>query len=168
MAAIPEVNINVHVTYDDPPAWNGEGVAGQVVKSDATRRYTLTVAYPANSPDVSVARDGHKDFAGVAAVEDAAWDYMVKSRNIGLWHADGTDGAGEVVESYIYRGPDWAITAADGSEQVIKAGDWLLGVRWNESTWDRIQKGEIGGISVQGRAQRKTPSPLDMPKARKR
>lgn len=148
--------------------WNGEGVAGQLVKSDATRRYTLTVAYPANMPDVGVAADGYQDFAGKEAVEDAAWQYMTKSRNVGLWHANGTDGAGEVVESYVYRGPDWVIKAADGSEQVVKAGDWLLGIRWSEDSWDRIQKGELNGVSMQGKVNRRSPSPLDLAHLRKR
>lgn len=84
---------------------------------------------------------------------------MLKSRNVGAWHEDGTDGSGDVVESYIYRGPDWTVTAADGSTQVIKAGDWLLGVRWNEDTWARIKNGEIGGVSPQGRAHRRVPDP---------
>lgn len=171
MPSTQDINLNIKVTVDQPAVkeeWNGEGVAGAVIKADDERRYTLTVAYPANSPDAGVARDGFQDFAGSVAVENAAWDYMTKSRNVGLWHQDGTDGAGEVVESYVYRGPDWQITAADGSEQVVKAGDWLLGIRWSEDTWGLIKKGEIGGVSMQGKAQRRKPSPLDMAHLRKR
>lgn len=167
MPSTHDINVNVNVTFDKPPTWNGDGVAGKVVKADASQRYTLTVAYPANKPDAGVARDGHQDFASAHEVEQAAWNYMVKSRNVGLWHENGTDGAGEVVESYIYRGPDWTIRASDGSEQVVKAGDWLMGVRWSDDAWDQIQKGEIGGVSMQGKASRRTPSPLDMAHLRK-
>lgn len=137
--------------------WDGTGLAGVIVKADATRRYTLAMGYPANSPDVSVALDGHRDFAGPEAVEDAAWQFM-KSRKIGLWHEDGTDGAGDVVESYIYRGPDWTVKASDDSERVIKAGDWLLGIVWDEQSWDQIGKQEINGVSMQGKAKRRVPS----------
>lgn len=129
-------------------------VAGVVVKSTEEQRYTLTVAYPANKPDVGVAQDGFRDYASPDAVEKAAWTYLRKSPNVGLWHENGTDGAGEVVESYIYRGPDWKIGAADGSTQVIKAGDWLMGIIWGEDTWPLVKQGLIGGVSPQGRARR--------------
>lgn len=135
------------------------GVAGKVVKSDSARRYTLTLAYPADKPDVAVALDGHRDFAGKQALENAAWTYLTKSPAVGLWHEDGTEGAGEVVESYIWRGPDWTVTAADGSEQVVKSGDWLLGIRWSEQAWPLVRDGQGRGVSMQGKATRRSPSP---------
>lgn len=152
--------IKVSVESDtDPEPWNGEGIAGMVIKSTDERRYTLAVAYPVNKPDVDTARDGYKDFAGPEAVEDCAWNYMTKSRRVGGWHEDGTDGDGDVVESYIYRGPDWVIKAADGSEHTVTAGDWLLGVRWSENAWQDIKEGRAAGMSPQGRAERIEPTP---------
>lgn len=155
------------VTVDVQPEtvderWDGQGVAGQLVKAQPERRYTLMVAYPANKIDVAVAKDGYQDFAGPDDVEDAAWNYMLKSRNIGLWHADGTDNAGELVESYIYRGPDWEVTAADGSKQVIKAGDWLMGIRWTPEAWADVLTGKINGVSMQGSAMREEADPADL------
>ena len=135
-----------------------EGIAGLVVKSQDEQRYTLTVAYPANKPDVAVAQDGFRDFAAPHAVEKAAWNYLRKSPKVGLWHKDGTEGAGTVCESYIYRGPDWHIDAADGSKQIIKSGDWLMGIIWDDSTWPLVKEGLIGGVSPQGRARRRIPS----------
>lgn len=135
------------------------GVSGVVVKSADEQRYTLTVAYPANKPDVAVAQDGFRDFASPAAVEKAAWSYLRTSPNVGLWHESGTDGSGEVCESYIYRGPDWVVKAADGSEQVIKSGDWLMGIIWSEDSWPLVKQGLIGGVSPQGRAKRRIPDP---------
>lgn len=150
--------IKVSVEPDtEPETWEGTGIAGMVIKTEAERRFTLAVSYPANKPDVNTARDGYQDFAGADAVEDAAWNYMLKSRNVGRWHQEGTDGAGEVVESYIYRGPDWLIKSGD-SEHTVKAGDWLLGVRWNQETWDLIKSGEINGLSPQGVAERIEPN----------
>jgi hypothetical protein len=156
-----ELRITVDVepiTAVDRPVWKGEGVAGLVAKTEDERRYTLTVAYPANRADTAVAADGYRDFAGTDAVEEAAWNYLVKSPQVGLWHADGTEGAGAVVESYIYRGPDWPLTAADGTEQVVKAGDWLLGIQWSEQTWALVKQRLIGGVSMQGTATRRTPT----------
>jgi hypothetical protein len=166
---LPDAVFKVRVSIEpDAPAesWNGEGLAGVLVKSDGESRYTLTVAYPANKPDVAVARDGNRDFANKQEVEKAAWNYLTNSQNVGLWHENGTDGAGRVVESYIYRGPDWTIKA-DGNEYVVKAGDWLTGIIWDEPGWQLIKEGKIGGVSMQGKAQRRTPSPADLANLRK-
>jgi hypothetical protein len=150
----------------DTSYWDGETVKGVVVKSDDDRRYTLTVAYPAESPDTAVAKDGYQDFASKETVEQAAWTYMRNAISnggeIGAFHEDGTEGAGQLVESYVYRGPDWAITAADGSTQVIKSGDWLIGTIWSEPAWDMFKSGEASGVSMQGNASRKQPSPNDI------
>lgn len=138
--------------------WDGDTVEGYVIKSEPERRYTLTVAYPADKADVAVAADGHLDFASKSAVEDAAWGYMLKYRGVGADHADGTDGSGELVESYIYRGPDWTVKAANGDEVVIKSGDWLMGTIWSPQRWAKWVSGEYGGMSPQGGAVRRVPS----------
>lgn len=138
--------------------WDGTSIAARLIKSAPERRYTLHVAYPANKPDAHVAADGYRDFAGTDAVEDAAWAFLIKSPRIGLWHKNGTEGAGSVAESYIYRGPDWSILAKNGTEQVVRAGDWLIGVIWDEKVWPQVLKGEIAGVSMQGSAVRRKPS----------
>ncbi len=130
----------------------------QVIKSDSERRYTLGLAYPSNRPDVGKAADGYRDFAGPDAVENAAWSFMRKGARVGLYHKDGTDGAGTVVESYIWRADPWVVKAADGSQQVIHPGDWLVGVVWTPDTWSLIKSGRIGGFSMQGGARREQPS----------
>jgi hypothetical protein len=130
-----------------------KGVACAVVKSEPERRYTLGVAYFANKPDVGVAADGFRDFAGTVAVEQAAWDFMRKGAQVGLWHDKGTEGHGTVVESYIYRGPDWSM-----GDTVVKAGDWLLGTVWDEETFPLVKAGLINGYSPQGSGKRRTPS----------
>lgn len=127
----------------------------KVRKNGKEHRYTLGVAYPANKADVSRAVDGYRDFASAEALEAAAWDFLRKGGRIGLHHANGTDGAGEVVESYVYRGPDWL--QPDGS--VVKAGDWLVGVKWDKAAWAAIKAGRVRGLSPQGTARRRRPSP---------
>lgn len=162
---MPDINLNIKVSLDSDTAqgpWDGETVAGVVIKESAEKRYTLTVAYPADKPDVDTARDGYRDFASADAVEEAAWNFMVKSRNLGAFHADNTDGSGTAVESYVYRGPDWEVTAADGTTQMIKAGDWLLGVVWDEPTWALIKSGDIGGVSPQGTVERRKADPAKL------
>ena len=111
----------------------------KVVKIDSERRYTLAVAYPAAE------RDAHGDYMTDETLEETAWNYLRKHRKVGLMHKEGTEGAGEVVESYIYRGPPWKL---DGEE--VKPGDWLIGVIWSPKVWERIKKGEFTGLSIQG------------------
>jgi hypothetical protein len=155
----------VYKTGADAPEtekWDRQNVGARVVKSEAAKRYTLSVGYPADTPDAAVARDGHLDFANPEEVEKAAWGYLRNGGQVGVRHADGTEGAGDIVESYVYRGPDWLIQAADGSEVIIKSGTWLIGTIWDEATWDAIEKGELGGTSMQGTARRRTPSPADI------
>jgi hypothetical protein len=137
--------------------WDGTGIAGMLVKTEDERRYTLCLAYPVNRPDAAIAADGYRDFAGRDAVREAAHNYIRKSRKVGAWHADGTDGAGEVVESYLAP-YDGAMTAVDGSKQIIKEGDWMLGIIWEPDTWALIKQGLITGVSMQGSAVRRVPS----------
>lgn len=145
-------------TVKSAATWDGESVEAVVIKSEDERRYTLNVAYPADLQDAAVAADGHLDFASKSAVEDAAWGYMLAYRDVGMHHADGTSGAGQLVESYIYRGPDWVVKAANGDEVTIKAGDWLMGTIWPPDTWEDWKSGKLGGMSPQGSARRRTPS----------
>ncbi|HVA05516.1 MAG TPA: XkdF-like putative serine protease domain-containing protein [Acidimicrobiales bacterium] len=129
-------------------------VAVEVFKSADESQYTLGVAYPANRPDVGKAADGFQDFASVEVLEKAAWSFMKNGGRIGLDHRKGTDGAGTVVESYIYRGPDWP----QENGYVVKAGDWLLGVVWDEPSWVEIKSGSRTGFSPQGGARRRMPT----------
>lgn len=124
-----------------------------IIKSSDEKRFTLGIAYPANR------LDSDKDWATIETVEKAAWTFLSRA-NVGLFHSEGTDGAGIPVESYIYRGPDWTIerTDEDGNviaKETVKAGDWLLGVIWNEEAWDLIKQGKVTGYSLQGTATRR-------------
>src|SRR6202000_2995583 len=124
----------VTVEHGEPAAkatWDGESVAGVLVKASDERRYTLTVAYPADRADVAVAADGHRDFASKAAVEDAAWNYLRKGGKVGLHPGAATSAAGGVGESFIWPADDWST----GAGYVVKAGDWLVGIVWDEPSW---------------------------------
>jgi 2'-5' RNA ligase len=127
----------------------------RVVKADKPQRYTLGVAYPASRIGTRKAKDNtdsHGDYMTPEEVEAAAWAFMQKP-DIGMMHKDGTGGAATVVESYIYRGPTWAI-----EDQKIEPGDWLVGAVWSEEAWPRIESGELTGWSMQGYAFREVPT----------
>lgn len=133
-------------------------VAGcRVVKTTDDRRYTLGVAYPAMKADVSTAADGFRDFVSPETLEKTAWDWMTNHRAINLFHKSGDsfDGHGTVVESYIYRGPDWHVPSpVNGSTYAIKAGDWLLGAVWDSYGWTLVKSGLVNGWSPEGTASR--------------
>ena len=140
---------------EDGAAVKGLEVGFEVVKAADEKRYTLGLAYGANLPDVGKAKDGHRDFAGPDVLEEAAWAYMRKGAKVGLSHKAGTDGAGEVVESYIWPAGEWV--APNGF--TVRKGDWLLGVIWDPPTWADIKAGRFNGLSMQGDARRRVPTP---------
>jgi hypothetical protein len=115
-------------------------------------RYVLAIAYQAG-PDqrIQTGADGARDYFAPEELEKAAWGFMQGPREIGLYHEDGTEGHAEVVESYIYRGPDWEING-----EIVHAGDWLLGLILDPAAWEMYQNDEITGLSPQGSAKRRS------------
>lgn len=127
------------------------------------QRYVLGIAYQAG-PDPRIAKgaDGHRDFFTAEELEKAAWGYLQDGGGqIGLFHADGTEGAARVVESYVYRGPDWDL----GGGVIAKAGDWLIGAICDEQAWRLIKSGKVTGFSPQGVAKRRRPRSQGAPDA---
>jgi hypothetical protein len=47
---------------------------------------------------------------------------------------------------------------ANKADQIIKAGDWLLGMVLEPDTWALYKSGKIGGVSPQGSAKRRVPT----------
>lgn len=136
--------------------------ACRVIKASDERRYTLGVAYPAMKADIGRAADGKRDFVSPEVLEKTAWNWMAKHRDINLFHRsdEAAGGHGTVVESYIYRGPDWVQDSpVDGKPYVVKAGDWCLACVWDEFGWALVKAGLVNGWSPEGTARRSKPSP---------
>jgi hypothetical protein len=119
------------------------------------QRYTLGVCYPA-STSKRVESDFHGDVMSEAELEKSAWGFISKSggSRVGLMHRPGTSGAGKVVESYIWRGPEWKTKDVDGTEQTVDPGDWMLGVVWEPEAWAAVKSGNLKGYSLQGAARK--------------
>jgi hypothetical protein len=133
-----------------------EAAQDDVAKSGEEQRYVLGVAYQAG-PDPRIAKglDGGRDFFTEAELEKAAFSYLLSgSPQVGLGHADGTTGAATVVESYIYRGPDWDL----GDGIVVKKGTWLVGMILSPASWQAYKDGKLNGVSPQGSARRRRAS----------
>jgi hypothetical protein len=117
------------------------------------QRYVLGIAYQAG-PDPRIRRgaDGGRDYFTAEELEKAAWNFMKKGRLIGLMHADGTEGSAELVESFIWRFPDWQVD----EDTVVRKGDWCIGAILDERSWQLYKSGRITGFSPQGMARRIT------------
>jgi hypothetical protein len=129
--------------------------ARRVFKAAVEQRYVLGIAYQAGpDPRIQKGMDGGRDWFTEAELEKAAWRFLSEGPRVGLFHVDGTDagdGAARVVESYIYRGPDWDL----GDGIVAKSGDWLLGAVLSPRAWDLYKSGKLTGWSPQGVARRR-------------
>lgn len=115
------------------------------------QRFVLGIAYQAGRADsITKGADGARDYFPPEELEKAAHAYARGDRSIGLFHIDGTEGHAEVVESYIYRGPDWLV-----GDVIVKSGDWLIGAVLDEPAWQLYKADKITGWSPQGRARRR-------------
>ena len=119
-------------------------------------RFVLGIAFKAGKhKGIRMGADGKKDYADTEVIEKAAWQYLREGREIGIEHADGTLGHAEVVESGIYRGPDWIMKSVTGQNVTVNAGDWLIGMILDEPAWQLRKAGKLNGLSAQGRVRRR-------------
>ena len=134
-----------------------QDLSATVLKANEENRFLLLVAYSPNKMPLRGA-DGFIDVVSPEVLEKACWRFMDNGAKMGMNHQPGGENSARVVENYIHRGPDWVTKGPDGSEQVIKAGDWVVGVICDQHTWALYKSGLIGGASPQGGAGRKPAS----------
>lgn len=121
-----------------------------------SQRYVLGIAYQAGrDPRIAKGADGSRDFFTADELEKAAWQFLKSTPTIGLFHADGTEGHADVVESYVWRGQPWVIDDTPGHEVIVRKGDWLIGAILDDAAWALYEAGEITGFSPQGSAKRR-------------
>jgi len=119
-------------------------------------RFVLGIAFKAGRyPELRKGADGKKDIATAEVIEKAAWQYLREGRESGIEHIDGTLGHAEVVESYIYRGPDWLLKTVTGQDVLVQNGDWLVGMILDDAAWALRKAGKLNGLSPQGRVARR-------------
>ena len=116
---------------------------------DAETREEKRIAYaPAMIPR-EIDKEG--DVVATPTVERAAHDYVKSGGGVDSDH-DLIDGKGEVVESWILpEAKSW--DTPDGDSKEYPAGTWMVGIEWDAKTWERIQAGELEGLSIYGKAE---------------
>lgn len=123
-----------------------------IARTDALRRIVYGVVY---APD-EVDTDG--DTVEAAEIEKAAYDFMREGRTgqIDSDH-DGVPGKGFVAESWIVRAGDPLFIAET-------PGAWAVGIKVTDAdTWQRLEKGELRGISMAGLARPEAITETDTP-----
>lgn len=122
------------------------------------RRFVLGIAYPA------LRKDGHGEWMTPETVEATAWEFLRSGRQIGVFHADGTVGHADVVESYIHRGAPETYDLGDGASVTVNPGDWVLGAIFDAQLWSLLKAGQLDGWSIDGTGRRrKAPLPAAAP-----
>lgn len=114
--------------------------ATKVLKFDNEKRIAYGVVY---EPDVP---DAHGDYMSAADIETMAHEFLAEGRvnEIDTEHNLENNGS-KVVESFIARKGD----------DTFPEGAWVMGVHIPDDTlWEAVKKGEIGGFSMYGKAMR--------------
>ncbi len=119
------------------------------------QHFLFGAAYqPGRDPRIAKGQDGGRDWVSPRSLERAAWNFMLDSRQHGLFHLDKTEGAAQTVESGIYRNPvPWVVS----DDLIIRKGTWTIGMLVDDAGWRLYKEGKIGGLSPQGIARRHGP-----------
>tara|TARA_B100001123_G_scaffold170526_1_gene196181 strand:- start:38232 stop:39752 length:1521 start_codon:yes stop_codon:yes gene_type:complete len=111
----------------------------KIAKSDADRRLVYGVVL---EPEVI---DAHNDIVSIDEIENAAHNYLIKSRMVGDQHSKPAKA--DIVESYI------APADLDIGGQQIRKGSWVMVTKvHDDSMWSGIKKGAYTGYSIGGYA----------------
>lgn len=143
--------IDQAVAQNPPVAEMAKGrteVSFAVAKSTDALRFTLGPLY---EPD---ATDAHGHTADADTLQQAGWEWFAKGdRTIRLQHSEAI--AGELVEFVSWpEEHTTTMTKADGTsyERTFPPGTPWVGVRWQPWAWNKLQRGEITGLSLAGMA----------------
>jgi hypothetical protein len=92
--------------------------------------------------------DTQDEYASSEVIEQAAHNYLVKSRAVGVQHAQQNPHC-FVVESWV------APVSLTIEGRKIKQGSWMMTVKVSDDeTWNKVEKGELTGFSIGGLAEK--------------
>jgi len=96
--------------------------------------------------------DKQGDVIPTPAIEDAAHKYLSEYRKVDSDH-DLREGKGTPVESWTLK-QDTTFELPDGSEsRTYPKGTWVMGIKFDDRTWERVKAGELDGLSIYGGAR---------------
>lgn len=92
--------------------------------------------------------DKHGDIIPSSEIERAAHEFLLNDGQIDVMH-NTIAGYGDVVESYVLM-KDEEFKLPDGTKKTYPEGTWILGVKFNDDTWESVKSGEFAGFSMYG------------------
>jgi len=95
--------------------------------------------------------DKEGDVVPTPTVENAAHKFLTEDGGVDTDHSL-IEGDGDVVESWVLK-QERDFTLPDGGSESYPAGTWMVGIRWAKDAWDRIQSGDLQGLSIYGMAE---------------
>lgn len=110
----------------------------------------MTAVFVVMEPGVE---DRNGDVVEVAAITEAAHEFMdgLASKSVNLNHQPGTDidkTEARFVESFILPA-DLEGETPDGKAFTVKAGSWLVAIKFSEALWKKVEAGEFSGVSME-------------------
>ena len=127
-----------------------------LAKADDDTDEAARVAYAAAMIPRELDKEG--DVVATPTVEKAAHDFLANDGGVDTDHSL-IDGEGEVVESWVLK-EDRDFDLPGGEAREYGAGTWMVGIKWGKDAWERIQAGELTGLSIYGMAEQ-----IDLAKA---
>lgn len=112
---------------------------------DTDQRITYAAAMIPREPD----KEG--DVVATPTVEKAAHGFLKGDGGVDTDHSL-IDGEGDPVESWVLKEAR-TFDLPSGGEETYPAGTWMLGIEWGAEAWDRIQAGDLTGLSIYGMAE---------------
>lgn len=114
--------------------------------ADTEQRISYAPAMIPREPD----KEG--DVVATPTVEKAAHNFLTKGGGVDTDHSL-IDGEGDVVESWVLKEErTFSLPGDGGEEETYPAGTWMTGIKWGADAWERIQAGELTGLSIYGMA----------------
>jgi len=144
---VPAVDSKWTMFKSHKTEYDKETVSRLVVdKSDADeKRISYAAAMIPREPD----KEG--DVVPTPTVEKAAHDFLKSGGGVDTDHSL-IDGEGEPVESWVLK-EDRTFDLPGGGTETYGAGTWMVGIEWAADAWERIQSGELTGLSIYGMAE---------------
>lgn len=142
--------------------WNEDDVmkadfdaVGVIEKRDDDKHLVFGYALVSEDPDTrgTLHVDRQGDMIEVPDLEEAAYDYVQKSRDAGAMHR-GDGGKATLVESVVFTPEKLEAMGLPGDS--VPDGAWWIGMKVSdEDTWQRVKSGEFSAFSIDGSAVRK-------------
>ena len=92
--------------------------------------------------------DKEGDVVAAPTVEKAAHDFLKGDGGVDTDHSL-IEGEGDPIESWVLK-REREFDLPNGATESYPAGTWMLGIQWSTDSWERIQNGDLSGLSIYG------------------